>query len=649
MGRVARQLVSLFAFASLLVAAFAAPAAAQNNVQSRYAVVIGAENYPAAIGAQLGAVADARHVAEALQAEGFVVELIEDPGEAALKRSVFTLVDRLNGAGEDAVGLFYFVGAGVQLNGETFLLPIDARVTDDLTLSGSGLLGSDIAQQLERAADATTLIVLDASSPNALTSRFSLEPGLAAFDEPEGGLLVLSHNPDQVALPRLGGVSVFARAFADLAHDADPSFEDALQTMRRAVSDESGADRYVWISGRVSPSFTLRAEEPPEPGVASGGAASTGASPAEPPPAAEPTPVPASRSAGEDVLPTVEEAASDQIHLVDVFFGTDRVLQMRNGEVEFSAETAPTLTYGVAEVSIPPKHVTGQLESPRWWRFEFSPDPEKHVVYRGAALREEDEFFSEVRDAVQESEQKQAFVFIHGFNTSFVDAARRTAQLHHDLNFDGAPIFYSWPSQGSASPVAYVQDGNAADRSAPKLQAFLMEIAERTGAEKIHLIAHSMGNRALVEALDEIAEDLAREGRPAPFNQIILSAPDIDRDVFANVAEQILPTAQRVTLYASSNDRALTISREFNGNPRAGDASEGIVIVPGVNTIDASEVRTELFDTGHDYYADDDTILGDMAVVMRTNADPDTRGLEPHLLPPEAQRYWAIIRGALTP
>src|SRR5262249_14260121 len=139
-----------------------------------------------------------------------------------------------------------------------------------------------------------------------------------------------------------------------------------------------------------------------------------------------------------------------------------------------TSQTADALTYGVAEVSIPPKHEVGQVESPEWWRFEFSPDPQKHVVYRKATVKPEGEVFNELRDVVQKSGEKQAFVFIHGFNTSFEDAARRTAQMHHDMGFDGAPIFYSWPSEGSISPLAYAHDTNAADRTTPKLKQFLM-------------------------------------------------------------------------------------------------------------------------------------------------------------------------------
>ena len=86
------------------------------------------------------------------------------------------------------------------------------------------------------------------------------------------------------------------------------------------------------------------------------------------------------------------------------------------------------------------------------------------------------------------------------------------------------------------------------------------------------------------------------------------------------------------------------MSRQYNGNARAGDASDGIVIVNGLNTIDASQVKTELFDIGHDYFATDSSILTDIRELIETNADPDDRGLEERLLPPEQNEYWVILR-----
>lgn len=628
---------SLFAAVAGL-AAFAA-AATPAIAQDRYAVVIGAENYPDAIGPALGALADLDHVAGALESEGFMVERVPDPDEAALKRSLFWLVDRLDEAGEDAVGVFYFAGHGVQINGHTFLVPVDARTTDDLTLSGSSL-PADLFTERLNGLDATTLIVLDAASPNGLIERFDLEPGLAPFDRPDGGLVIFSHYPDQLAITRQADVSVFARAFAHLVTSTQRDFNNAVQDLRREVSEESGGSRYAWVSGRLSPRFRLGAEDDAPVAAAPTGTRSL-----------SPTPVPAepmteTHSLAADAAGADAAEADDEIHLVQVFFGADRVVEQdRDGQYEFTSDSAPTLTYGTAEVSIPPHHQRGEMESPRWWKFEFSPDPEKHVVYRGAEVLDETTFFDELRDRVNASTHKQAFVFVHGFNTSFENAARRTAQMHHDLNFDGAPIFYSWPSQGSGSPMAYNRDGTAAQRTVPKLKRFLMMVKEETGAEEIHLIAHSMGNRALVDALDEIAEDIARDGEESPFTQVILSAPDIDRQVFLDMADQILPTAERVTLYASEHDQALKVSRQINGFPRAGDASDGIVIVDGLNTVDASEVKTELFDIGHDYFASQDSIIDDIRSLFDTNAEPDDRGLEERFLPPQDDEYWVIHGG----
>jgi len=93
--------------------------------------------------------------------------------------------------------------------------------------------------------------------------------------------------------------------------------------------------------------------------------------------------------------------------------------------------------------------------------------------------------------------------------------------------------------------------------------------------------------------------------------EIILSAPNIDVDVFK---EQIMPEFikynQSVTLYASSKDYALKASRIFNGNPRAGDSGPLIIIMPRLETIDATEAVTSFL--GHSYFLDDRLIISDI-------------------------------------
>src|SRR5581483_4228092 len=108
---------------------------------------------------------------------------------------------------------------------------------------------------------------------------------------------------------------------------------------------------------------------------------------------------------------------------------------------------------------------------------------------------------------IGESENRQALVFIHGYNVTFNDAVRRTAQIAYDLAFDVTPILYSWPSQGKLH--GYPADENTIEWTVPQLTVFLTELAQAAGATTIHLVAHSMGNRALVKALERLATNHA--------------------------------------------------------------------------------------------------------------------------------------------
>lgn len=133
--------------------------------------------------------------------------------------------------------------------------------------------------------------------------------------------------------------------------------------------------------------------------------------------------------------------------IVRTFFATDRSVDLSKDAREMFGHGRADLKYGVAEVSIPRAHRMGELESPSFLKFEFREDPEKHIVLLSAKTFSLEQFVSAVEERVDRSEKKSAFVFVHGYNTSFEDASRRTAQIAYDLGFDGAPIFYSWPSR----------------------------------------------------------------------------------------------------------------------------------------------------------------------------------------------------------
>jgi len=293
-----------------------------------------------------------------------------------------------------------------------------------------------------------------------------------------------------------------------------------------------------------------------------------------------------------------------------MLIGLDRTYGGERGELE----------RGFCEVSVPKHHQVGHLESPSVLRLEFREDPKRHVTLHRVRPVGVDPFYADVRRCVAGSKGKECFVFVHGYRVGFRDAARRTAQMAYDLKFDGAPIFFSWPSQGLVAK--YTVDETNVTWAVPHLKEFLLEVADRSGAESVHLIAHSMGNRALGQALRELAWEF-RDREPW-FHQVVLTAPDIDAEVFQrDVAPAIVKTARHVTLYASSKDEALGWSKRFHGYPRAGDSGEGLIVVPGIDTIDVSEVDTSLM--GHSYYGDNGTVLADLFDLLRKGYGPAER------------------------
>ncbi|HEX2584807.1 MAG TPA: alpha/beta hydrolase, partial [Steroidobacteraceae bacterium] len=235
---------------------------------------------------------------------------------------------------------------------------------------------------------------------------------------------------------------------------------------------------------------------------------------------------------------------------------------------------------------------------------------------------------------VHASQKKSAFLFVHGYNVTFEDAARRTAQMSYDLSFDGAPVFYSWPSKGATS--AYTIDEQNVEWAQANLRDFLEDFFNRSDAINIYLIAHSMGNRALTRALASLLHD--KPEIKDRLKEVILTAPDIDADVFKrDIAPALAAAGRPITLYASSKDLALVASKKVHGYPRAGDSGQGLIITPGIETIDATQVDTSLL--GHSYFADEKSVLSDMYYLIGTGERASQRfGLNG--IDTDAGRYW---------
>ncbi|MCA9013327.1 MAG: alpha/beta hydrolase [Planctomycetaceae bacterium] len=313
-----------------------------------------------------------------------------------------------------------------------------------------------------------------------------------------------------------------------------------------------------------------------------------------------------------------------------VYFATNRepertAAAAQDPDLYFGGDRGP-LVYGTCEVSIPYKRNPGSLPEPSILRLEFSQDPAKHVVLMEIELLPNADFWKQLRAAVDASPEKQLMLFVHGYCATFRDAARRTAQVAYDMNYQGPSMFFSWPagaeSESFEEKANYLKDLRRAEESDEDLITVLAGISRYSGAQNIHLVAHSMGNFVLTEALKTIDDRRPAGTAQVPlFAQVALAAPDINaREFVERTGERILPFSRRFTVYASKQDKALRLSKAVNGFEPLGFLNEYTQIGAKkrlFDLVDVSQLTTGWFDTGHIYYGDMPEMISDFKYLFR--------------------------------
>lgn len=335
------------------------------------------------------------------------------------------------------------------------------------------------------------------------------------------------------------------------------------------------------------------------------------------------------------------------VDCVRVFFGTNRdLLTEYSGGPERNVVSAGSgnsgqLATGRADIWLPKliqQGGTREIGETPMLRGEV-PDDDKELakyVFVTRITESGREYFLGDLKAALASHRETALVFVHGFNVKFENALIRSAQLSVDLSQNsilepGAPMLFSWPSQGKMSLGNYRKDQTQAAEAVPYLKEFLDLITAQTDVKQVNIIAHSMGNRVLVRALEQYASDYLERfpGRTIDF-RIILAAADVNRDLFEGIAESWDALQPKVTIYTSDDDVALKVSKLINGAARLGDTSVNKPFIRDsatYETVDATPVASELFGLGHSYYSDNPFILGDILCVL-TDTPPDERSLQ---------------------
>jgi len=317
-----------------------------------------------------------------------------------------------------------------------------------------------------------------------------------------------------------------------------------------------------------------------------------------------------------------------------VSYATNRAANdTANPNAGFSGKRSSTTTYGNCDVFIPISHKIGSIGSSFLVRF-FTRTDDRLQLTRISRLAEAD-LWKSFNSRLSSASGKHAVVFIHGYNVSFEEAAIRAAQIGADLGVSAMAMF-SWPSQGEVKD--YPSDESAIEASTGALTDFLVKFATMTEADAVHVIAHSMGNRGLLRAIERIFGNAERRAG-IKFGQLILAAPDVDVDSFKEMATAYSELAARTTLYVSEKDRAVGLSRWLHGYPRVG-FSPPVSIFSGIDTISVSGIDVSAL--GHGYVGEAREVLTDMHQLIFSGLPPEKRFSVRPTASALGEPYWLV-------
>jgi esterase/lipase superfamily enzyme len=263
----------------------------------------------------------------------------------------------------------------------------------------------------------------------------------------------------------------------------------------------------------------------------------------------------------------------------------------------FTRGRSERLGFGRFDVAVPPERAPGTVSYPRGGR----PDPATDFVTVSAArFRDADAFVAAVNAGIagRPARNREAIVFVHGFNTNFAEGVYRHAQMVHDFRLPAVSVHYAWPSAGSVWSYAF--DRESALFARDGLEE-LLDALTRSNLSRIVLVGHSMG--ALV-VMDTVRQ-MAIRGSPALFAKlqaVVLIAPDLDVEVFRTQLRPI-EAGRDVSVYVfvSGGDRALRFSSLLRGEGERLGSIRDVSRVADfpITVIDISDVEATEDALGH--------------------------------------------------
>lgn len=223
------------------------------DTSSRMALVIGNATYGAPLGSLRNPANDAADMAKVLQSLNFSVTIIIDTTRQRMEESIAAFTRRLSSR---SVGLFYFAGHGLQVDGMNYLVPIDARLEKATDVRFQTVAADWVLARMEEASNVLNIIILDACRNNPFVRQGrSIQRGLAPMQASHGSLIAYATAPGAVAADGTARNGLYTKYLLRFMTEPNLLIEQMLKQVRIAVEKETQGGQIPWEASSLREDF----------------------------------------------------------------------------------------------------------------------------------------------------------------------------------------------------------------------------------------------------------------------------------------------------------------------------------------------------------------------------------------------------------
>jgi esterase/lipase superfamily enzyme len=349
----------------------------------------------------------------------------------------------------------------------------------------------------------------------------------------------------------------------------------------------------------------------------------------------------------------LQVAQPDEAGTYRFFYATNRRAEPGGAAIEerFGNEREEVLKFGLFDTAIEPTLGIGMIiDRTKWFQNEV-------IKLSSVEALDQPAFVEQVRKRVQDSPHRSLLVVVHGYREAFPSALRKTAFLGHVLDINSPVLLFDWPGNQGSSLTGYRRARRVAEESGAELAQTLKLIIREIQPARLWLVANSMGGQVVADAFSLLYQDADLADAETEIEDVILTAPDVDHDEFdERFKQEINALTRNLTVYVSSNDRALLMSRIVNWSQRLGESTlspdmleEAVKVMDLIDPdselitlVDVTPVnRTRNF---HNFSLETPEFFDDLYLRLTNPSTPRSRLLY-QLQTPDGAVYWVLTSG----